>query len=107
MRSGRLDNLDDGAFKDRIRGEALFIRSLFYYQLAVLWGNVPLQLEPVTSPDIEINQVSADVIYAQIASDLELAQGILPASYSGADLGRATSGAAKLVPLAVMNAVSA
>ena len=68
----RLDNLDDGPFKERIRGEALFIRSLFYYQLAVLWGNVPLQLEPVTSPDIEVNQVSADVVYAQIASDLEL-----------------------------------
>ena len=90
----RLDNLEDGDFKERIRGEALFIRSLFYYQLAVLWGNVPLQLEPVTSPDIELNQVSADVIYDQIASDLELAQSLLPASYTGADVGRATSGAA-------------
>jgi len=90
----RLDNLEDGDFKERIRGEALFIRSLFYYQLAVLWGNVPLQLEPVTSPDIEVNQVSADVIYDQIASDLEVAQGVLPVSYSGEDLGRATSGAA-------------
>ena len=90
----RLDNLEDGDFKERIRGEALFIRSLFYYQLAVLWGNVPLQLEPVTSPDIEINQVSAGVVYDQIASDLELAQGLLPASYGTADLGRATSGAA-------------
>ena len=90
----RLDALEDGDFKERIRGEALFIRSLFYYQLAVLWGNVPLQLEPVTSPDIEINQVSADVIYDQIAADLEIAQGVLPASYSGADVGRATSGAA-------------
>ena len=90
----RLDNLEDGAFKERIRGEALFIRSLFYYQLAVLWGNVALQLEPVTSPDIEVNQVSADVIYNQIASDLELAQGLLPPSYPAEDVGRATSGAA-------------
>lgn len=91
---GRIDNLQDGAFKDRIRGEALFIRSLFYYQLAVLWGNVPLQLEEVRSPNVDVNQVSADVIYTQIASDLEVAQGLLPASYDAANLGRATSGAA-------------
>lgn len=91
---GRIDNLSDGAFKERIRGEALFIRSLFYYQLAVLWGNVPLQLDEVRSPNVEINQVSADVIYTQIAADLEVAQGILPASYDASNLGRATSGAA-------------
>jgi hypothetical protein len=91
---GRIDNLDDGAFKDRIRGEALFIRSLFYYQLGVLWGNVPLQLDEVKSPNVEVNQVSADVIYTQIAADLEVAQGLLPGSYGTSDLGRATSGAA-------------
>ncbi len=90
----RLGNLNDGPFKERIRGEALFIRSLFYYQLAVLWGNVPLQLEEVRSPNVPINQVSADVIYQQIAQDLETAQGVLPASYGAADVGRATSGAA-------------
>ena len=59
----RLDNLSDGDFKERIRGEALFIRSLFYYHLAVIWGNVPLQLEAVVSPNVEVNQVSAGVIY--------------------------------------------
>ncbi len=90
----RIDNLEDGSFKERIRGEALFIRSLFYYQLAVLWGNVPLQIEAVRSPNVAVNQVSADVIYQQIAGDLELAQSILPASYDAANLGRATSGAA-------------
>jgi hypothetical protein len=90
----RLDNLPDGDFKERIRGEALFIRSLFYYHLAVLWGNVPLQLEAVTSPDVEVNQVPASVIYEQIISDLELAQAALPASYDAEDVGRATSGAA-------------
>ena len=90
----RLDNLEDQQVASRIQGEALFIRSLFYYHLAVLWGNVPLQIEAVTSPNVEVNQVGADVVYAQIAGDLETAQGLLPASYSGADVGRATSGAA-------------
>ena len=79
---------------DRIQGEALFIRSLFYYNLAVIFGNIPLQLDEVSGPDIEINQVSASTIYAQIAEDLELAESLLPTSYSGADVGRATSGAA-------------
>ncbi|MEX2572060.1 MAG: RagB/SusD family nutrient uptake outer membrane protein [Gemmatimonadota bacterium] len=91
----RIGNLEDEALANRIQGEALFIRSLFYYHLAVLWGNVPLQLEAVATPAVEVNQVSADVIYEQIAGDLEVAQGLLPPSYPDpVDLGRATQGAA-------------
>ena len=86
--------LDNPDLADRIQGEALFIRSLVYYNLAVAFGNIPLQIEEVTSPDVEINQVSASEIYNQIAGDLETAEGLLPASYSGVDIGRATSGAA-------------
>lgn len=80
--------------ENRIRGEALFIRSLFYYNLAVIFGNIPLQLDEVTGPNVEINQVPAAEIYAQIAQDLAEAEQLLPASYSGSDAGRATSGAA-------------
>ncbi|WP_069130364.1 RagB/SusD family nutrient uptake outer membrane protein [Rhodohalobacter halophilus] len=92
----RIDNVnfDNPALADRIRGEALFIRSLVYYNLAVTFGNIPIQLEEVTTPNIEINQVTADVIYDQIITDLGTAEGLLPASYSGGDVGRATSGAA-------------
>ncbi|MEX2345708.1 MAG: RagB/SusD family nutrient uptake outer membrane protein [Balneolaceae bacterium] len=87
-------NLTNSDLEDRIKGEALFIRSLFYYNLAVIFGNVPLQLEEVTGPSIDINQVDAEMIYARIADDLEEAEGLLPSSYTGADVGRATSGAA-------------
>ena len=87
-------NLDNPALGERIRGEALFIRSLVYYNLAVTFGNIPLQLEEVTSPSVEINQVSASVIYDQIVADLATAEGLLPASYTGSNVGRATSGAA-------------
>jgi starch-binding outer membrane protein, SusD/RagB family len=90
----RIGNLDNQALADRIQGEALFIRSLFYYHLAVLWGNVPLQLEAVSSPRVDVNQVPASVVYDQIAGDLETAQGLLPLSYDVANAGRATSGAA-------------
>ncbi|MEX2436209.1 MAG: RagB/SusD family nutrient uptake outer membrane protein, partial [Balneolaceae bacterium] len=87
-------SLDNPALGDRIRGEALFIRSLVYYNLAVSFGNIALQLDEVTTPNVEINQVSADVIYDTIADDLAEAANLLPESYSGADIGRATSGAA-------------
>lgn len=93
---GRIENanLDNPALGDRIRGEALFIRSLVYYNLAVSFGNIPLQLEEVTTPSVEINQVSASAIYNQIIEDLSTAEDLLPPSYSGNDIGRATSGAA-------------
>lgn len=87
-------DLNNPDLKNRIRGEALFIRSLFYYNLAVIFDNIPLQLDEVTGPDVEINQVSANEIYSQIAGDLAEAEGLLPASYTGEDIGRATSGAA-------------
>lgn len=81
---------------DRVRGEALFIRSLLYYNLAVMFGNIPLQLEPVSSPEVEINQVGASAIYNQISGDLQsvIDGGMLPNSYSGENVGRATNGAA-------------
>tara|TARA_R100001143_G_scaffold63605_1_gene73853 strand:- start:87169 stop:88587 length:1419 start_codon:yes stop_codon:yes gene_type:complete len=86
--------LDNPALGERIRGEALFIRSLMYYNLAITFGNIPLQLEEVTSPNVTITQVSADVVYTQIAGDLATAEGLLPLSYSGENIGRATKGAA-------------
>jgi hypothetical protein len=44
---------------------------------------------------LDVARTAADKIYELIVSDLQTAATSLPASYSGADLGRATSGAAK------------
>ena len=94
----QLDNLPDGAFKDQVQGEALFLRSLFYYHAAVAWGNITLKTEATTGPDEAANvadQTDASAVYQQIAGDLETAQGLLPARYeSEADAYKATSGAA-------------
>lgn len=109
----RLGNasLDNPPLGERIRGEALFIRALVYYNMAVTYGNIPLQLEEVTSPSVPINQVNASAVYDQIAADLATAEGLLPVSYSGANVGRATSGAAAtllgLVQLTAGNAAQA
>ncbi|MEP1151690.1 MAG: RagB/SusD family nutrient uptake outer membrane protein [Balneola sp.] len=76
----RIDGVDfdSQTVKDQIKGEALFVRSLVYYHLAIIFGNVPLQLEEVTTPDVEVNQVDAATIYAQAITDLETAEGLLP-----------------------------
>lgn len=94
----RIGDLEaEQGFKDRIRGEALFLRSLLYYNLATAFGNVTLKLEPTpaTDPAGSVQgdglQVPAGDVYSQIAADLETAQALLPIS---APAGHATSGAA-------------
>ena len=93
-----LDKLDGSsvpdALKKRYRGEALYIRSLLYYNLAIIFGNIPLQLVDAASPaDVDLKQYPANDVYNQIITDLIAAEPLLPASYAAADLGRVTKGA--------------
>ncbi len=93
----RIDAVDmDAGLKDRYKGEALFLRSLYYYHLAVAFGNIPLVLSETASVDEgqAHTQVSASSVYSQLITDLTSAEGSLPTSYSGSDVGRATKGAA-------------
>ena len=81
----------------RLVGEARFIRALLYFNLVRLFGPVPLILHNPASVDITTLQVarsSRDSVYAQIIGDLTAAADALPSSYSGADVGRVTAGAA-------------
>lgn len=90
----RIENLDaDENIKNRIKGEALFLRSLMYYHLAIAFGNIPLQTTPLTPGD-ELIQVSASAVYTQLIADLTEAENNLPISYDASNLGRATKGAA-------------
>ena len=91
----RIENVEeiDESLKNRIIGEAIFLRSLMYYHLAVAFGNIPLQLTPFVPGD-GLTQVDATTVYNQLVSDLATAESILPVSYSSNDLGRATKGAA-------------
>ena len=83
----------DAALRDRIVGEAKFIRALMYFNLVTLYGNVPLTTTPPTPTDRPATASPAEV-WAQIERDLTDARAALPQSYSGADVGRATWGAA-------------
>ena len=79
--------------KNRLLGEAYFLRAYFYYNLALLWGNVPLMLETSKPTDLPPTSSQAEV-WAQIESDLALAIPGLPVRYaSNSDLGRVTKGA--------------
>jgi len=93
-----LERIDDAQIneevKNRIKGEALFLRSLYYYHLALTFGNIPLRLESTTSPNETLTQVSADEVFDQIISDLTQAEDLLPATFTGENVGRVTSGAA-------------
>ena len=82
--------------RNRIEGEARFLRALFYFDMVRWFGKVPLVTEPV-SPLEALNIPRAPVadVYAVIVEDLQTAVGQLPDAYSAADVGRATSFAAR------------
>lgn len=85
--------------KTRLINEAKFIRGLLYFQAVRLWGGVPIVLHEPTSIQLESlksRRATVDEVYLQIIKDLTDAES-LPATYSAADAGRATSGAAKAI----------
>ncbi|HVW61341.1 MAG TPA: RagB/SusD family nutrient uptake outer membrane protein [Puia sp.] len=86
----------DATKKAQIVGEAQFIRAQVYFLLLQDYGGVPLRIHETTSLSGDNNLVrsSPDSVYLQIISDLTAAATNLPASYTGADIGRATSYAA-------------
>jgi starch-binding outer membrane protein, SusD/RagB family len=84
----------DATLKGRVIAEARFLRALYYYNLVSLYGNVPLVLQNTTSLDTKAPQGTEAQVWAQIQTDLEAAKPNLPLSYTGADIGRATKGAA-------------
>lgn len=85
----------DETKKNHILGEALFVRSLAYFDLLNLYRNVPLVTEPLTGEQANtIAQANPDDVFAKLAIDLQEAINLLPPTRVGVDLGRATSGAA-------------
>lgn len=91
-----LSSLDvvDAGIRDRVEGEARFIRGIIYFNLLKLYalpysaGNVGTNLGVpiVTNPTREIseeNEVSRETVeagYQQVLSDLEAAENLLPAT---------------------------
>jgi starch-binding outer membrane protein, SusD/RagB family len=83
----------DAARRNRIVGEAKFLRALAYFNLVTLFENVPL-VTTVLAPDERPAAAPPAETWAQIEKDLADAAAVLPETYTGADAGRATKGAA-------------
>lgn len=84
----------DQALKDRIIGEAIFLRSYYHFILVQVFGDVPLIVEIQAPDEVRVSRTPKNEVLARIAADCELAAAQLPVSYSGSDVGRATKGAA-------------
>ena len=94
-----LENIDrvvlEESLLNRVKGEAYFLRALFYSNLVNYYGGVPLILE---SPSLGEQEVaprnSKEEVIVQMLNDLDDAIDLLPVSYDGDNIGRATKGAA-------------
>lgn len=68
----------DETKRSQIKGEALFLRAYYYFLLVQNWGDVPLVLSPVTSPEnIMTPRTPAREVYAQILKDMREAEGLV------------------------------
>ena len=84
----------DKTTQSRITGEALFLRSYYYFSLTQVFGDVPL-FTTIVSPDkLKAPRTPKSEIYNQILIDCDRATDLLPPQYPTADVGRATKGAA-------------
>jgi hypothetical protein len=84
--------------KNRIMGEAHFLRGYFYFYLARLFGGMPLFTEPVKPSEFGTTpRASLSETYKLIEADFKKAAELLPerSAYPAADLGRATRGTAR------------
>ncbi len=101
-----LENIDRVDFineenRDIRRGEILFLRSWFYFNLARLYGDVPFVTSAGNSPeeilsDEFLERVPVAQVYENILSDAQQAIGVLP-NKGETESGRATRGAALML----------
>ncbi len=94
-----LDNIGgipmDDERQDQIIGESKFLRAYYYYWLGVIWGNVPVHLTTPTPEGMQKAATPADQLFKDVIEvDLADAIALLPGTFDGSDLGRATKYAA-------------
>lgn len=95
----KIENTDVSIIKNKERhiGEAKFLRAFAYFDLVRIFGDVPMVISVITDQKaLTLGREKVDKIYDEIIiRDLLDAETKLPERYSGADIGRATRGAAK------------
>lgn len=88
---------DPALQKDRVLGEAYFLRGWAFFQLTRNWGKVPLPLEPSKSSaqDFNIERSEVPEVYAQIIKDLKGAEKLLPEMHPKNNRARPAKGSAR------------
>jgi hypothetical protein len=85
----------DETLKARYLAEAKFIRAYSYFRLVRAFGDVPLRLSlPKNTAEYNLPRTAKEQVWAAIETDLNDAATVLPQTYSSADIGHATKGAA-------------
>ena len=91
----------DASLKDRILGQAHFLRGLAYFNLANTFQVVPLvTMPPTNEEDFTPETGTEDALWELIMNDFRMAASMLPVNYldvngpDAGDIGRATKGAA-------------
>ena len=85
-------NEDD---RNRMKGEVHFLRAYLYHDLVSMYGGVPIITKSFgLNDDFKVARNSYEECINFIVQELDSAAALLPLSYSGNDIGRATKGAA-------------
>jgi len=98
-----LENADNNPDIDvnartRIKAEALFLRSFYYFHLIQCWGDVPLRLESTKQVEgLSAPRTDKQVIYDRIIKDIHSIITKLPKSNELSHTGTATQSAAQAV----------
>ena len=67
------------SYRDKIRGEVLFLRGYYYFLLVQYWGPVPIKTTPTASVnEVNIARSPIEEVYAQILSDMTAAEPLVP-----------------------------
>ncbi|MEO6288210.1 MAG: RagB/SusD family nutrient uptake outer membrane protein [Dyadobacter sp.] len=81
--------------KKRLSGEAKFLRGFAYFNLARMFGGVPLILEEQSAASpTDVEKAPVEAVWQQVVLDLTEASISLPVKYDEVNTGRATKGAA-------------
>jgi len=89
----------DAALKARYTAEAKALRAYYYFNLVIMFKNIPLLLEPLTATNMyDVTQATPAAVYTQIEKDLTEAIPDLPTSISIAtEAGRLNRGAGQAI----------
>ncbi len=94
---------DDESFKNRLKGEVLFLRGYINHQLAKQYGGV-IKIDRAYNLDDDFlaHRNSFSEIIDFIVNDLDAAAELLPLEHTGDNVGRATKGAALAIKARVL-----